>query len=133
MKQDCPCHSGLTYASCCQSLHMGKPAHSAEQLMRSRYSAYVLKMADYLNSTQHAGKVCSIAHQDKLSPTDLLGIKWLGLEVLESQTQDLNHATVTFKARFRHGKQKTLTLHETSHFIFENGNWFYVDGKIHPS
>jgi len=131
MKQICPCHSGQTYVACCQRLHLGKPANSAEQLMRSRYSAYVLKMADYLNTTQHASKVSATAKLDKLSPTDLQGIKWLGLEILESQTQDLNHAKVTFKARFRNGKQKTLTFHETSRFIFENGNWFYVDGEIH--
>jgi SEC-C motif domain protein len=131
MSQNCPCHSGQPYASCCQHLHLGKPANSAEQLMRSRYSAYVLKMADYLNTTQHAGIGNATAHQGKLSPADLQGIKWLGLKVLASQTQDLNHATVTFKARFRHGKQKTLTLHETSRFVFENGNWFYADGEIH--
>jgi SEC-C motif domain protein len=131
MKQQCPCHSGQTYASCCQSLHLGEPAISAEQLMRSRYSAYVLKMADYLNMSQHANKESAAKSQDKLSPADLHDIKWLGLEILESQTQDLNHATVTFKARFRNGKQKTQTLHETSHFVFENGNWLYVDGEIH--
>jgi SEC-C motif-containing protein len=99
--------------------------------MRSRYSAYVFKMADYLNTSQHANIDSATENQDNLSPADLQGIKWLGLEILESQTQDLNHATVTFKASFRHGKQKTLTLHETSHFVFENGNWFYVDGEIH--
>ncbi len=131
MKQHCPCHSGQTYVACCQCLHLGKPANSAEQLMRSRYSAYVLKMANYLNTTQHASKVSAKAKLDKLSPSDLQGIKWLGLEILDTQTQGLNHATVTFKAHFRNGKQKTLTLHETSQFIFENGNWFYVDGEIH--
>lgn len=131
MKQHCPCHSGQTYVACCQSLHLGKPAISAEQLMRSRYSAYVLKLADYLNTTQLASKGSETANQDKLSPSDLQGVKWLGLEILESQTQDLNHATVTFKARFRNNKQKTITLHETSHFVFENGNCFYVDGEIH--
>jgi SEC-C motif-containing protein len=133
MKQYCPCHSGQTYTSCCQSLHLGKPAKNAEQLMRSRYSAYVLKMADYLNATQHASKSSTIANQGKLNATDFLGIKWLGLEILDTQIPDLNRATVTFKARFRNGKQKTLTLHETSHFIFENGYWFYADGEIHSN
>jgi SEC-C motif domain protein len=133
MKQHCPCHSGQTYASCCQSLHLGKPSNTAEKLMRSRYSAYVLKMADYLNISQYAGKGSVIAKQGKLTPTDLLGIKWLGLEIIDTKTQDFNHATVTFKARFRNGKQKTQTLHETSQFIFENGNWFYVDGEKHSS
>jgi SEC-C motif-containing protein len=104
MKHHCPCHSGQTYVACCQSLHLGEPANSAEQLMRSRYGAYVLKMADYLNTTQYAGKGSATANQDKLSPNDLQGIKCLGLEILETQSQYLNNATVTFKARFRHNK-----------------------------
>ena len=109
MKHHCSCHSGQTYVACCQSLHLGKPANSAEQLMHPRYSAYVLKMANYLNTTQYDGKGSATVNQDKLSPTDLQGINWLGLEILNSKTQDLNHATVTFEARFRNKKNAHLT------------------------
>lgn len=40
----CPCKSRETYAACCESFHLGraKPA-TAEQLMRSRYSAYFFR------------------------------------------------------------------------------------------
>ena len=50
----CPCGSGRAYAACCGRLHSGaENAASAETLMRSRYSAYVLKLEDYLLATWH--------------------------------------------------------------------------------
>jgi SEC-C motif domain protein len=125
MKQLCPCHSGQPYKACCQPLHLGQPSANAERLMRSRYSAYAFKMADYLRNSWHTS-----TRPNDLSQADLQGIKWLGLEVIKSQTIDAQHATVTFKARFRSSQQKTQTLHETSQFVLENGQWFYVDGLI---
>lgn len=54
--QDCPCGQGL-YAECCQPLHVGQQcAKHAEQLMRSRYSAFALQQIDYLLSTTAIGQ-----------------------------------------------------------------------------
>jgi hypothetical protein len=50
----CPCGSGRPYAACCGRLHGGEPAATAEELMRSRYSAYVLGLEAYLLATWHA-------------------------------------------------------------------------------
>lgn len=47
----CPCGDGRPYANCCQPLHQGRPAAGAGGLMRSRYSAYVLGLIDYLVQT----------------------------------------------------------------------------------
>ena len=48
----CPCQSGLEYQDCCQPLHQyQKIASTAEQLMRSRYSAFVLAEIDYIVKT----------------------------------------------------------------------------------
>jgi SEC-C motif-containing protein len=44
----------LPYAACCGRHHGGIPAADAESLMRSRYSAYVLGLEDYLLATWHA-------------------------------------------------------------------------------
>ena len=45
----CPCGSELSYAECCEPVIKGeKAAETAEQLMRSRYSAYVKTEIDYL-------------------------------------------------------------------------------------
>ncbi|MBU6492427.1 MAG: hypothetical protein KGQ45_06600, partial [Burkholderiales bacterium] len=48
---DCPCGGGR-YAECCgRFIDGGQVPASAEQLMRSRYTAYVLARGDYLRAT----------------------------------------------------------------------------------
>ena len=49
----CPCGSGTSYGACCGPLHAGREAATAEALMRSRYSAFVLLDADYLLRSWH--------------------------------------------------------------------------------
>lgn len=122
MKSRCPCHSGEPYRDCCAPLHQGAPAPDATKLMRARYSAYVLKMDDYLRSSWHES-----TRPNDLTKASLQGVKWLGLTVLETQNIDTCHATVAFEARFRKGNEKTQTLFENSAFLFENGHWFYVN------
>lgn len=121
----CPCYSKKTYQTCCEPLHQGQPAQSAEALMRSRYSAYVLKLDDYLCRSWHAS-----TRPNDLTQASLQGTKWLGLIITDAQSQDATHATVSFEARFRNAKGKTQTLKETSRFILEKGHWFYIDGDI---
>src|SRR5690606_13083917 len=48
---NCPCGSGDSLDQCCGRYHAGTAAPSAERLMRSRYSAYVLGLIDYLQAT----------------------------------------------------------------------------------
>lgn len=94
--------------------------------MRSRYSANVLKLADYLKQSWHVS-----TRPDALTSADFTGLKWLGLKINQTETLDATHASVEYQAKFRSGKEKTQTLHEASQFILENGHWFYVDGIIH--
>jgi len=47
----CPCGSNLKYKKCCQSFHKGKLPSTALELMKSRYSAYVLKDVKYIINT----------------------------------------------------------------------------------
>ena len=91
--------------------------------MRSRYSAYVLKLEDYLLATWHTA-----THPSEL---DLAadGTKWLGLEVKKHALQDDSHATVEFVARYRIAG-KGHRLHELSRFVREEGRWYYVDGDM---
>src|SRR3990172_10150349 len=50
----CPCGSDLEYAECCEPVIKGeKTAETAEQLMRSRYTAYVKTEIDYLSVSLH--------------------------------------------------------------------------------
>jgi SEC-C motif-containing protein len=91
--------------------------------MRSRYSAYVLKLEDYLHATWHlATRPCEV----DLTVDDT---KWLGLEVKKLALQDDNHATVEFVARYRVAG-KGHRLHELSRFVREDGRWYYVDGDM---
>jgi SEC-C motif-containing protein len=121
----CPCGSGRRYADCCARLHGGEEiAQTAEALMRSRYSAYVLKLDDYLQASWHPS-----TRPDNLDLAEDDGTKWLGLEVKRYQPQDENHATVEFVARYRIDG-RGHRLHEISRFIREDGRWFYADGDI---
>ena len=47
----CPCGLGLSFGECCGKYHGGKPAPTAEALMRSRFSAFVTGDEDYLLRT----------------------------------------------------------------------------------
>jgi SEC-C motif domain protein len=121
----CPCNSGNSYSLCCEPLIAGhKNAVTAEALMRSRYTAYVVKDADYLLRTWHQStKPAAIA---SATIPD-----WYGLHVVRTEVGDEGdtHGVVEFKAKaiFR---KKVWNLHEVSRFVKENNQWFYVDGDI---
>ena len=54
----CPCGSTKPYADCCRPLIAGdRRAETAEQLMRSRYTAYVKKELAWLRESLHPGAV----------------------------------------------------------------------------
>ncbi len=89
--------------------------------MRSRYSAYVLGLTDYLLATWHPSTAPGDFH---LPP-----VKWLGLEVLASEST-ADAGVVEFMARCREGA-RAQRLHETSRFVREAGMWYYIDGLIH--
>jgi SEC-C motif domain protein len=124
MKNACPCYSGKPYADCCQPLHHGLAAPDAERLMRSRYSAYALKLPDYILQTWHAD-----TRPATLTQEDLNGIKWLKLQVLSHTQVDVDHALVKFVATFQSSQQKKEQLTEHSRFSRESGQWLYVNAQ----
>jgi len=117
----CYCGSGQSYAACCGRLHSGaENAASAEALMRSRYSAYVLGLEPYLLASWHAS-----TRPESLDLADNAGTKWLGLEIRRCRQMDDAHATVEFVARYRVGG-RGHRLHEVSRFVREDGRWYYL-------
>jgi SEC-C motif domain protein len=123
LSQACPCGTGQSYENCCARWHQGMSAgvhaDTPEQLMRSRYSAYVFGLLDYLLATWHP----STAPGDlELQPT-----QWQGLQVLHSQHSP-NAGVVEFVARYK-VNGKAQKLHEISRFVREQGRWFYIDGQ----
>jgi SEC-C motif-containing protein len=122
----CPCGRPRTYAACCGRWHAGPQAlqaPDAEELMRSRYVAYVLWLPEYLLATWH-GSTRPAALE--ASPA---GLRWLGLEVRRHVPQDRDHAIVEFVARSKLGG-RAERLHEISRFVREEGRWLYVDGDM---
>ena len=98
-------------------------APTAEALMRSRYSAYVLGLTDYLLATWHPST--RPASMEASPP----GLMWLGLQVRSFEAQDATHATVDFVARSKQGG-RAQRMQEKSRFLFECGFWFYVYGDV---
>jgi SEC-C motif-containing protein len=123
---NCDCGTPRRYDDCCGRYHAG-PLHlqapTAEALMRSRYSAFVRDLSDYLLATWHPSTRPSALDINEA------GLRWLGLEVRGHQIQDNDHATVEFVARSKLGG-RAQRLHELSRFIRENNRWFYVDGDM---
>ena len=122
----CPCGNGQPYPACCARWHAG-PLHlqapDAQALMRSRYSAYVLRLAEYLQDTWHPStRPAELSRQEA-------GLQWLGLDVRRHVALDDSHATVEFVARSKLGG-RAHRQHETSRFVREGGRWYYVDGAV---
>ncbi len=117
----CPC-TDVEYAACCGRYHAGTPAPDAESLMRSRYSAYVLKLEPYLLATWH--------ESTRPATLDLAAdqTKWIGLTVKHHSSAQ-NHATVEFIARYKING-RACRMHEISRFVCEEGRWYYLDGEI---
>jgi SEC-C motif-containing protein len=121
----CPCGSGTPYAGCCGRWH-GGPQHlqapTAEALMRSRYSAYVRELGDYLQDTWHPST------RPAAPPEFEPGLRWLGLEVKRHTKLGDERAEVLFVARSKLGG-RAHRLQECSRFVREAGRWYYVDGS----
>lgn len=120
----CYCGNHLSFQECCEPYLKGiKKLATAEVLMRSRYSAYATKNADYLVATTHSSTRKNYNKKDILhwATTN----KWEKLEVLETLEN-----TVTFKAYYLDNHKLRQTHFEKSTFVLENGNWFYVDGEF---
>jgi len=117
----CPCGSGESYAACCGPLHTGEAAaETAKQMMRSRFSAFVLRDEAYLLRTWHPRTRPERVRFDEL-PT------WLGLSVVATADgrEGESVGEVEFEAAYVGG-----VLHERSRFSRRAGRWVYVDGDI---
>jgi SEC-C motif-containing protein len=123
----CPCGTGLPYAECCGRLHAGTAtAATAEQLMRSRYSAFAVGDRAYLLATWHS------ATRPRALELDA-GVHWTGLDVVATTGGSLldPDGTVEFRASYSVAG-RTGAQHENSRFVREGGHWRYLDGVSLP-
>ncbi|MFF0341094.1 YchJ family protein [Kribbella sp. NPDC004875] len=116
----CPCGQNAPYDACCGPLHRGATtATTAEQLMRSRYSAFVVHDAAYLQQTWSL--TTRPAH------IDFPDREWTGLEILNTTGGSPFHSegTVEFNAHYTTNGHPAVQ-HENSTFTRESGQWVYV-------
>ncbi len=128
-RTDCPCGTGKIYHECCRPLHIGKAhAQTAEELMRSRYSAYFFRLVDYIYST---------THPDVRGPETIVDLDntvndtmWRNLQIVNSSkgTAEDKKGKVEFIAQYHHDG-KFQEIHEKSRFRKHKGKWKYLDAR----
>jgi len=125
----CPCGSQKPYEECCSPLHQHSSlAKTAEQLMRSRYTAFAKANHEYLEQTNHPSSIHKYDTPD--NRTIASNLEWIGLEILatENGQETDEQGIVDFIARYSvHGN--IHSIRERSTFIKEDGRWWYLDGK----
>lgn len=129
LEHSCPCGSGNLLEQCCARYHAGADAPSAELLMRSRYSAYVLGLVDYLLDTTLPAQRNAL-DRDAIAAWSTQST-WLGLEVEASEVfgGQPEHAQVTFTARW-HDSQGEHSHRECSAFVQVEGRWYFLDPTV---
>lgn len=126
----CPCGNDAELAACCGRFLSGAehPA-TAEELMRSRYTAYVENQIDYVVES-HEPKTRDDVDRDAADSWSKQA-EWTGLEVRETREggPEDQRGEVEFVARYR-VQGADLAHHEVARFERQNDRWYYVDGDI---
>jgi SEC-C motif domain protein len=121
----CPCLSGEQYSECCGRFHRGDAdAATAEQLMRSRYSAFVVLDRDYLLRTWHPDTRPAVLDLDP-------HIGWRRLDILATRRGGPldTEGTVEFAAHYRSDGERGVQR-ENSRFLRIDRRWYYLDGDV---
>jgi SEC-C motif-containing protein len=128
----CHCCSGLNFTNCCQPFLAGTiKAETAESLMRSRYSAYVVADVNYIIATTH------LSTRKMYDPNSIKqwakSSIWQKLDIISKQEGEASDCVgkVEFKAYYLDSNKRAQVHHEHSNFAKENGVWFFVDGRVH--
>ena len=120
VSMNCICGLEKDYSECCEIVINGrKIASSPEELMRSRYSAFVKENWEYIAKTSTSQTIEELKNS--------VSIKWLKLDVINTYDD-----IVEFKAYYKDTNNIHI-LHEKSNFKKENGLWKYVDGELYNS
>ncbi len=130
MSRPCPCTSKKPYDRCCGPFHSGTAVpETAEQLMRSRFSAYALAKVDYLISTRPEAKR---ADEDRKELEQYCkSVSCVGLKIIGKEKGGKVDDTgiVTFHASIQANGRRSLHI-ETASFTREHGKWVYADGVV---
>ncbi len=125
----CACGSGIQLENCCLPLIKGNgTAQTAEQLLRSRYTAFTRGDVDYILSTHHS-KTLAEVKRDEIDDWSK-NSKWLGLKIFQAEAgqKDDTQGTIIFGAYYSQDGKKEEHL-EKSFFEKENGQWKFLDAQ----
>jgi len=126
----CWCGNPTTPDSCCgRILDATVNAQTAEQLMRSRFSAFCCANIDYLIASHHPSKRQA---DDQQSLADTISqCEWLHLSIVNNRDGKAHddQGSVEYIATYTQ-QGELFQLHEDSKFIKENDRWFYLEGTI---
>lgn len=109
------------FGECCAPfLGGGADAPTAEQLMRSRYTAFVVGDVGYLLTTWHPSSRPTTLELDP-------SMRWYRLDIVRrTRGGPLDRdGLVEFRAYHRHDGKRG-EQHEVSSFVREGGRWSYV-------
>ena len=128
----CPCGSLKKYKKCCKPFHdkITFPK-TALELMKSRFSAFAVLIADYIIFTTHENNSDYISDL-KLWNQDIMNFskntRFERLEILDFIEGEVE-SFVTFKATLFQDKND-ISFIEKSRFLKTEGIWKYVDGQF---
>lgn len=128
MTTNCPCGTDRPYSACCEPIISGKKeAITAQELMRSRYTAFTQVNVDYLMRS-HSAKTRPIKERESIEKW-AKSVVWMGLTILKTEAGEANDETgnIEFEAMYL-DNGKPEQIHENSLFQRENGKWVYVSG-----
>jgi SEC-C motif-containing protein len=126
----CPCGSKKEYSLCCGIAHSNiLNVKTAEQLMRSRYSAFCMANGEYLHKSHHSTTRPKSKSERKEIVTWAKSVIWIKLEIIATSAglENDDFGTVEFKAFYIENGTPGV-IHEKSNFEKENEHWVYVDG-----
>ena len=124
----CPCQSNKSYEDCCGRFHTHTQfPETAEQLIRSRYAAYVLKNVSYIVDTTVPSQQALLNVQ--AIQTWAKETQWLGLQILKTESLTKTQSAVEFNAIFQ-GEEGEQTHHERSIFVKIDDRWYFVDPTV---
>lgn len=120
----CPCGSGALFGACCGPVLDGaRPARTAEELMRSRYTAFVRGDVGHLVRSWHP--------RTRPAEVDPGERSWTRLEILRTEAggPEDDEGVVEFRAHYaRPGRPGGDGVqHEVSRFVRRGGRWVYLD------
>ena len=128
----CPCGSGDKYKKCCQPYHKGTFPKTSEQLMRSRYVAYIISNSDYIIKTTHINNPDFTPETLSWSNDILDFCKYSNFEKLEKLDfiDGDEESFVKFKVQLTvNGKDESFI--EKSKFLKNNNMWQYHSGEFY--